>query len=771
MQVRRQTLAKVLLGVFVFNLIFMGTGAYFAYQQSPERPERVVGPQGETLATNEDIVRGKAVFQRNGLMNLGSVLGNGAYFGADYTADAQDRLVTNMRRYVARERYGTAYAELAQSRRAAVDSVVKRQLRTGDFGETVRLTAAEAYAYEQVRESYVDRYYDGAAEHGVPAKFVESRADARRFADFAVWTALFSSIDRPNSDVSWTNEWPYNPGAGNTPPVSAMTWSVVAMVLLVGGGGAGIWLYKSVELPEPAVDGVDVPRPSDVELFPSQFAAVRFVPVAAVLFLGQTLLGGLMAHYYIERQGFYGIAKALGVDAMQMMPFSIAKAWHIDLAVLWIATMWLGIGLFLPPLLTGTEPDNQKTYVHVLLSALFVVVVGGLLGIWLGAQGYIDGALWWILGNEGLEYLEVGRLWQFGLLVGFGLWTALVARGFEPLLRQESRYGLAHLILYAGGSIGLLFSASMLYTPKTTMVVTEFWRWWVVHMWVEGAFEFFVVAIISVTLVSMNLLTRRSAEKAVMFEALFVMGAGVIGVSHHYWWIGLPEYWVPIGTVFSTLEFIPLVFILYEALNEYRVMSAADDGFPYTLPFMFIVASGVWNFVGAGVLGFFINLPLVNYYEHGTFLTVAHAHAAMFGAFGFLALGMATYILRFTTKPGEWTETNLRRAFWLWNVGLAWMVLVGDVPVGFLQLETVFTQGYDAGRSLAFYDRSIVQLLFWARLPGDILIILGSGVFCYDVLKKRFVRREETTPSSGGTIISRRIFGEEAETGVDVGDD
>ncbi|MFC7165602.1 nitric-oxide reductase large subunit [Halospeciosus flavus] len=770
MRVSRKTLAKILAVVFVFNLVVMGAGAYFAYEQSPERPNEIVGPNGDVLATNEDIVAGKAVFQKNSLMNHGTILGNGAYFGADYTADAQERLVTNMREYVARERYDTEYSQLDEARQAAVNSVVKRQLQNGEFDGTMELTAAEAYAYEQVRQAYVERYYDGSLEHGIPAKFVSSAEEARRFADFALWTAMFASIDRPNSAISWTNEWPYNPGAGNTPPASAMTWSVVAMVLLVAGGGAGIWLYKSVKLPEPTAEGVEVPDPADIDLFPSQFAAVRFVPIAAALFLIQTLLGGLMAHYYIEREGFYGIAEALGINAVQALPFAITKAWHIDLAVLWIATMWLGIGLFLPPLLTGHEPNNQKRYIHVLLGALVVVVVGGLLGIWLGAQGYIEGALWWILGSEGLEYLEVGRLWQVGLLVGFLLWTALVARGFKPLLDREEPYGLAHLIIYAGGSIGLLFMASMMYTPKTSIVVTEFWRWWVVHMWVEGVFEFFVVAIIGVSLVSMNLLSRRSAEKAVMFEALFVMGAGVIGVSHHYWWIGLPEYWVPIGSVFSTLEFIPLVFILYEAINEYRAMVNAGESFPYKLPFMFIVASGVWNFVGAGVLGFFINLPLVNYYEHGTFLTVAHAHAAMFGAFGFLALGMAVYILRFTTEPGKWDPTNLKRAFWLWNIGMAWMVLVGDIPVGFLQLETVFTQGYDAARSLAFYSQNLVQLIFWARLPGDILIILGSAVFCYDVLKKRFVRREEIEPVTGGTIISRRIFGEDEDVGAELDD-
>jgi nitric oxide reductase subunit B len=322
----------------------------------------------------------------------------------------------------------------------------------------------------------------------------------------------------------------------------------------------------------------------------------------------------------------------------------------------------------------------------------------------------------------------------------------LVARAFRPLLDRERPYGLAHMILYAGGSIGLLFVAGMLYTPTTNIVVTEFWRWWVVHMWVEGAFEFFIVAVVGLTLVSMNLLSRRSAEKAVAFEALLVMGSGVIGVSHHYWWIGQPDVWLPLGSVFSTLELIPLVIILFEAINEYRALATAGESFPYTLPFAFIIASGVWNFLGAGVLGFFINLPLVNYYEHGTYLTVGHAHAAMFGAFGFLAVGMATYMLRIATDPDRWNGRRLRWSFWLWNAGLALMVFVSVLPVGFLQLETAFTESYHAARSLAFYEREVVQWLFWTRLPGDTMIVAGTLLYGYDVLRKRFVLRE-TTPA------------------------
>jgi len=760
MELTRATIAKLLIVVFVGNLVVMTAGAAYSYQQQPAIPERVEGPDGEVLVTDADVRDGKIAFQRNGLMNHGSILGNGAYYGVDYTADALDLKVRFMREYYARERHDANYSALDDPTQAAVDSRVQADL--GDGGGTdgvVQYSAAEAYAHEQVREVYVQRYHDGSPHRGVPAGMIATEEEARQFADFALWTALIAHTDRPGSDHSYTNEWPYAPAAGNEPAGATLTWSVGAMVLLVAAAGIGVWLYKSVELPEPEVDGIDVPAPGDVALLPSQRAASRYVPLAAALFVVQVLLGALLAHYYVERAAFFGLGDALGVNVLQLLPFALAKTYHIDLAIVWIATLWLGAGLFLPGLLTNHEPKHQSRYVNWLLGALVVVVVGSVAGVYLGSNGYF-GDLWWILGNEGLEYLEVGRLWQVGLLGGFVAWAVLVARGFKPLLDREPRYGLAHMILYAGGSIALLFVAGNLYTPSSNIVMTEFWRWWVVHMWVEGAFEFFIVAVVGITLVSMGLLRKRSAEKAVMFEALFVMGSGVVGVSHHYWWVGQPDVWIPFGSVFSTLELVPLVLILFEAINEYRALAASPEGFPYSLPFAFIVASGVWNFVGAGVLGFFINLPLVNYYEHGTYLTVAHAHAAMFGAFGFLALGMATYMLRLSVDPGRWVGRRLRWAFWLWNAGLAIMVGASLLPVGFLQLETAFTAGYDAARSIAFYERDLVQAFMWARMPGDVLLIAGTVVFAYDVVRKRFVLRDTDVDDAavGTGPIAGRVF-------------
>ncbi|MXR52454.1 cytochrome B [Halovenus sp. WSH3] len=758
MKLRRKRIAQVIAVVFVFNLIVMGGGAWFAYQESPPIPDRAVGPDGETVMTGEDIRDGKEQFQKDGLMNHGSILGNGAYYGVDYTSDALSLKTEYMREYYAQREYNASFAQLDSEQQAAISERVKNDLDRSYDGGPIEYTAAEVYAHEQVRQEYVNRYHEGDHQRGVPEGMIDSEADARRFADFAMWTAWFSHTDRPDGESSYTNEWPYNPAAGNDATGPVMIWSVIAMVLLVAAAGGGIWLYRSVELPEPSSEGISVPDPGDVEIVPSQRAALRFVPVAAGLFLAQVFLGGLLAHFYIERAGFFGIEELFGTHILQLLPFAMAKTWHIDLGILWIAATWLGAGLFLPPLLTGHEPKRQSTYVNVLLGALVVVAVGGLGGIWLGSNGFFESELWWILGNEGLEYLEVGKLWQFGLLVGFGLWAWLAVRGLKPLLDREPIFGLAHMILYAGGSIALLFTAGFLFTPETNIAVTEFWRWWVVHMWVEGAFEFFIVAIVGVTLVSMNLLRRQSAEKAVMLQALLVMGTGVIGVSHHYWWVGMPDVWIPIGSVFSTLELLPLVFILYEALGQYTAMTE-EGGFPYKIPFMFIVASGVWNFVGAGVLGFFINLPIINYYEHGTYLTVGHAHAAMFGAFGFLALGMVAYMLQLAIEPEQWDGSWLRAAFWCWNVGLALMVFVSVLPVGFLQLEAAFTEGYAAARSLAFYEQGIVQTLFWARLPGDTLIILGTVIYAADIVRKRSVLRStEPDPTTEDMAVAEGVL-------------
>lgn len=738
--------ARALVALFVANLVAMGLGAWFSRRHAPPIPEEFRDPDGETVLTAAQVRAGKKAFQANGLMNQGSILGNGSYFGVDLTADALDLKARFMREYYARERGADSFADLDEDGRAAVERRVETELDgEAPDGPVAAYSAAEAYAHRRIREAYVERYHEGDPERGIPDGFVESSEQAERIADFACWTAWIAHTDRPGSDHSYTNDWPYVPGTGNRPTGQVLVWSTISVVLLVAGGGLGVWAYHAFDFAEPTTEAIEIPSPDEVSVTPTQRAAAWYVPVAGALFLVQTLTGALLAHYYIERTGFFGIADALGIDIVSLFPFATTRTWHVNLAVLWITTLWLAGGLFLPGLFSDRDPPWQAAGTSALLGLLVTATVGAFAGVWLGTHGKLgssdEGDLWWLVGSEGLEYLEVGRLWKLLLLAGFVGWTGLVIRGVRRI--EDSPTGLGHFMAYAGGSIALLFGASMLYTPETNMAVTEFWRWWVVHMWVEGVFEFFVTAVISVALVSMDLVERADAEKAILFEVFTIMGAGIVGVSHHYWWVGLPDVWVPLGTTFSTLEFVPLVFVLYRSLGEYRSLRAQGEDFPYTIPFLFIIASSVWNFVGGGVLGFFINLPVINYYEHGTYLTVAHAHSATFGAFGLLALGLGTYVLRVVTPEGAWDPAWFRGAFWLTNVGLAVMTFASLLPVGFVQLKASYAEGYAAARSLDFYEHPRVQALLWARTLGDAPMILGALAFTVGAVKHVYAARSE----------------------------
>jgi nitric oxide reductase subunit B len=193
--------------------------------------------------------------------------------------------------------------------------------------------------------------------------------------------------------------------------------------------------------------------------------------------------------------------------------------------------------------------------------------------------------------------------------------------------------------------------------------------------------------------------------------------------------------WVPLGTMFSFIEVLPLVLLILEAIQQHRLIKAST-AFDYNLAYTFILGSAFWNFVGAGVFGGgTLNAPLVNYYEHGTFLTLNHAHTSLFGAFGLLALGLIYFCLRyragpgagFNNRPGYW-------AFWLMNIGLVMWVVLHFFPIGWPQLDAVYEHGLAYARSQAFYDTT--RFWQWMRLPGDVVFSLGTLIMAVDFLAK-----------------------------------
>ncbi|HUK17646.1 MAG TPA: cbb3-type cytochrome c oxidase subunit I, partial [Bryobacteraceae bacterium] len=227
-------------------------------------------------------------------------------------------------------------------------------------------------------------------------------------------------------------------------------------------------------------------------------------------------------------------------------------------------------------------------------------------------------------------------------------------------------------------------------------------------------------------MVRLGLVTAASTLRATYFQLIILLGSGIIGTGHHYYWIGAPEAWMALGSVFSALEVIPLSLLMVEAYGQYKVIRAGGAEFPYAASFWFLVATAFWNLFGGGVLGFLINLPFVNYFQHGSFLTAAHAHGALMGVYGMLAIALALFSLRNIVDSRYWKEKWLITSFWGLNIGLMGMIVVTLVPIGVMQAVESFNNGFWSARSLEFYQQPIVKTLLWLRMiPDSIFIAIG----------------------------------------------
>jgi nitric oxide reductase subunit B len=475
---------------------------------------------------------------------------------------------------------------------------------------------------------------------------------------------------------------------------------------------------------------------------PSQKALWKYFLVVAGVLLVQILVGSIMAHYYTDRSGFYGI------DVDKWLPFAFLRSVHLQAPIVWIGVSWIGAGLFLAPIIGRGEPRGQRFLVNLIFWVLVAIVAGALTGDYLGIAGAVDKHWFWF-GNQGLSYLELGRFWQIAFLVGLAVWCAVLLRAFWPTLRalfrqSGSLYGLfriEHLLWFSTLSVAVLYVCGMipLGSPNPSFSITDFWRWWVVHLWVELAFELFTASVTGYFLMALGLVSRQMVERAVLFEWILIIIGGVLGTGHHLYWAGEPGLWVGVGSMFSFIEVLPLVLLALEAIDQQKHIQQ-KKGFPYKLAYLYILGAAFWNFVGAGVFGGgTLNAPLVNYYEHGTFLTLNHAHTSMFGAFGLLAIGLLYMVLRYFNGERPWSDRCGVWAFWLYNIGLVMWIAMNFYPIGWPQLEAVYLHGYAYARSLAFYDTTTFWQ--WMRMPGDIVFAAGALLMSWDFVAKLWQQR------------------------------
>ena len=743
----------LLVAIATFALLGWATGR--TYQLAPPTPARFVAPDGITVLTAADIAAGKAGFQHADLMDYGSLYGMGSYFGEDYTATNLVKLAALTEDALAAERFGKPYTALSSGDQYEVRTTMQHDLQGIDLTQpVVTLPVEVAQAIGTLRVGIADALLKSDYAKGWTRAHSLDPLSAAQTADFLIYSSITTVARRPGGVASWTQNWPYEPLVGNTPTPSTFIWTWVSIGFTFFAFGAVIFLYERYI--HSADTGVMEPALTFQPLTASQRRIGKYFLVVAGVLLLQVLAGTVLAHYYSDRTSFYGIP----VD--RFLPFNFARDVHIQSPIVWIGLSWIGAGLFLAPTIGRAEPKGQAWLVDALFWVTLAIVVGALAGNYLAIMGYLRQGWFWF-GEQGLSYIQLGRAWQIGFFAGLAIWSVLMFRALWPsraAAREATRafwsgrIRLEHLLWASTANIALLYVFGMI--PLTgiekSFTITDFWRWWVVHLWVEQSFEFFAAAISAYLLMATGLVSRRLSERAVYLELILIFLGGVLGTGHHMYWVGEPGLWVSVGSMFSFIEVLPLLLLVIEAIEQHRLIQGKGD-FPYGLAYLYVLGAAFWNFIGAGVFGGgTLNAPLVNYYEHGTFLTLNHAHTALFGAFGLLGIGLVYFCLRYAAgERHPFSETAGRWAFWLYNAGLVLWIVLNFFPIGWPQLAAVYEHGYAYARSQAFYDTT--ALWQWLRMPGDIVFAAGAVLMAWDFLVKlRFLTRPATTQGGAGAL-------------------
>ncbi|WP_102798832.1 nitric-oxide reductase large subunit [Bowmanella denitrificans] len=728
----------VLIAILAVTFAMLGYFGREVYRQAPPIPQQVVTPSGQVLMTESQILDGQTAWQSIGGMQLGSIWGHGAYQAPDWTADWLHRELMAWLQLAAEDTYGQAYSRLDAEQQNLLKFRLKQEYRQNTLqpGDIVLVSARRAAAMADVAGYYDKLFSDHPELQSSRESFAmkeNTLPDAGKrasMAHFFFWTAWAAATERPDSAATYTNNWPHEPLIDNQPTGENILWSVISVVLLIAGIGGLVWAWAFLRKEDAEPQAPQRDPLSLVKLTASQQALGKYVFLVVALFTFQVFLGGFTAHYTVEGQQFYGL------DVSQYFPYSLVRTWHIQSALFWIATGFLTAGLFLAPIINGgRDPKFQKLGVDILFWALVIVVIGSFTGNYLAIAQIMPAEWSFWLGHQGYEFVDLGRLWQIGKFAGIVFWLGLMLRGIVPALRQPGDRNLLALLTASVVAIGLFYGAGFFYGERTHLSIMEYWRWWIVHLWVEGFFEVFATTALAFIFCSMGLVSRTMATTASLASASLFMLGGVPGTFHHMYFSGTTTPVMAVGATFSALEVVPLVVLGYEAFENWRLQQRAPWMQQIKWPLMCFVAVSFWNMLGAGVFGFMINPPVALYYIQGLNTTATHAHAALFGVYGFLALGFALLVLRYIRPGLVFSERLMKVGFWWLNGGLVLMLFTSLLPIGVLQFYASVSQGFWYARSEAFMQTPLLETLRWIRTLGDVIFIIGALALSWQVVK------------------------------------
>lgn len=728
--------------VIVISFTVLGWIGVRIYQQAPPIPDKVISTANETIFTKADIQEGQNIWQAMGGMEVGSVWGHGSYVAPDWTADWLHREAVFVLNFWSREQFQKTFDELNTDQKSVLKSRLQKLFRNNSINSSTKELVVDVARAEAIKDNikhYSDVFKNGRNEYAIRKNSLTDSEKLRKLGAFFFWSSWAASSNRPGDDVTYTSNWPHEELVGNKPTGDAIVWTGVSIIVLLAGIGGMAWYYAAQEKEKPHGDvPANDPLLGNVTT-PSQKAVIKYFWIVSGLFLLQIIMGVITAHYGVEGDGFYGIPLS------QFLPYTISRTWHNQLGIFWIATAWLAAGLYIGPAVSGIEPKGQRLGVNILFIALLVVVLGSMAGEWLSVMNKMSDANWFLFGHSGYEYIDLGRFFQAALLIGLFLWLFLMVRAIKPALKnKDDQRSILVLFLISSVAIALFYAAALMYGKHTNLAIAEFWRWWVVHLWVEGFFEVFATVVIAFLFARLKLVSLKTAGSATVLASTIFLSGGIIGTLHHLYFSGTPMIILALGSVFSALEVVPLLFVGYEAWENIRMSRAKEWVQKYKWPIYYFVAVAFWNMLGAGLFGFMINPPIALYYMQGLNTTPVHGHAALFGVYGMLGIGLMLFTLRAIRPDIEWNEKSLKFSFWSINIGLFSMVTISLLPVGLMQTWASVQYGYWYARSPEFLQTGIMNTLRWTRAFGDTIFAIGAVALVWFIisLSIKFLKKD-----------------------------
>lgn len=449
-----------------------------------------------------------------------------------------------------------------------------------------------------------------------------------------------------------------------------------------------------------------------------QRLAFKYFAVAMSLFLAQLAFGLLAAIQFVWPDFLFG-----------WLDFSVNRMVHINAMVVWLLFGFLGSVYWLLEEESGTEIVGLalgEIAFYVLTAAVAVVVL-----VYLLVQtGPGNDTTRWLV-NEGREYIEAPRWADLGIVAVLGVFFYNVAGTFA-----KGRWsGIAGVLTLDLVALAGLYLAGMFYATNVT--IDQYWWWWVIHLWVEATWEVLVGCIMAWSLMKLIGARRRIVQTWLYIEVALMFGSGILGLGHHYFWIGTPDYWLVIGGFFSALEPIPLVAMVVHALYDAGVHRFKNSNHP---ALAWIIAHTFGNFLGAGVWGFMHTLPQINLYTHGTQWSASHGHLAFFGAYATINIAFF-YLAVQQWRGGVWMGGDLPDGGWKWkgalgllNLGVLGMtvaLLIAGYEQSFVEraLEGSSWSGYFAGQNQPWF----VQAMVWRLVFGGVTIA-GALLLLWDLL-------------------------------------